>query len=53
VECFKKLQGVEDSDFIKWHDEQVEYLTNLKKEPRKDVLYIEYVEALEKLEKAE
>lgn len=53
VAHFKSIHGFEDADFIKWHAEQLEYLTNLKDEPETDILKIEYVEALERLKKAE
>ncbi|KAF8574511.1 hypothetical protein K439DRAFT_1624262 [Ramaria rubella] len=53
VEQFKAIHGFEDTNFVKWHDEQLEYLKNLKDELERDVLQTDYVEALEKLAKAE
>ncbi|KAF8590864.1 hypothetical protein K439DRAFT_1644437 [Ramaria rubella] len=53
VEWFKAIHGFEDTDFVKWHDEQLEYLKNLKDELERDVLQTDYVKALEKLAKAE
>lgn len=53
LDMFKQLHGITDSDFVKWHEEQISYLKSLKKEPEEDVLRVEYFMALSKLEKAE
>ncbi|KAF8575083.1 hypothetical protein K439DRAFT_1305537, partial [Ramaria rubella] len=53
VNAFKAQFGLVDEDFIKWCQEQISYLNNLKVGPLEDVLQVEYVNALQKLTKAE
>lgn len=43
---------VED-DFVKWQQEELDYLKSLRKELDYDVLVVAYVEALEALKKAQ
>ncbi|KAF8592325.1 hypothetical protein K439DRAFT_1610152 [Ramaria rubella] len=46
VEAYKARFGLKDEDFVKWHDEQVEYLNNLKDEPQEDMFQIQCNEML-------
>ncbi|KAF8591223.1 hypothetical protein K439DRAFT_1644435 [Ramaria rubella] len=53
VNAFKAEFGLVDEDFIKWCQEQILYLNNLKVEPLEDILQVEYIDALQMLAKAE
>ncbi|KAF8589382.1 hypothetical protein K439DRAFT_1612816 [Ramaria rubella] len=46
VEAYSAHFGLKDEDFVKWHDEQVEYLNNLKDEPQEDMFQIQCIEML-------
>ncbi|KAG1726020.1 uncharacterized protein EDB91DRAFT_1086933 [Suillus paluster] len=49
LEEFKSWKSLADQDFIQWHQEEVEFLSNLAIEPPSDVLAVAYIEELEKL----
>ncbi|KAG1856478.1 hypothetical protein F4604DRAFT_1590377 [Suillus subluteus] len=53
LEEFKSRKLLADQDFVQWHQEEVEFLSNLAIEPPSDVLAVAYVEELEKLRLAE
>jgi hypothetical protein len=52
IEAFKAAYGFKDDDFLKWHQEESEYLAACKMEPIVDTMKVSYVEALKKLESA-
>ena len=47
------MPGLADEDFIKWREEESQYLRNLRVEPEYDVQVVSYVEALEAVKKAQ
>ncbi|KAF8513285.1 hypothetical protein JB92DRAFT_228676 [Gautieria morchelliformis] len=49
VEAFKDAHGFTNGDFVSWRDEEFTYLSNLTKRLPKDMMKVEYVEALKKL----
>jgi hypothetical protein len=53
IERFKQTFGYQDDDFLRWRDEEIEYLSNLSREPEHDILATAYVEALQTLHHAE
>lgn len=53
LEEFKCRKSLTDQDFIQWHQEEAEFLSNSAVEPPSDVLAVAYVEELEKLHLAE
>jgi hypothetical protein len=53
VERFKAVFHVEDSDFESWRQEELNYLENLSKEPKRDAEVVSYVEALVALDNAQ
>jgi hypothetical protein len=50
---FKRAQNISDTDFVKWRNEEYEYLSQVAVEPASDVVAVAYVELLEKLRFAE
>jgi len=51
IEQFKAATGFGDDDFNKWPAEELVYLQNLRTEPAADTLAMDYVEALQNVEK--
>ena len=51
IELFKSAHGFTDSTFDEWHQEELQYLQSIVKEPENDVQAMEYVDALQNLEK--
>ena len=46
------MPGLADEDFVKWKEEESQYLRSLRQEPEYDVQVVAYVEALEAVKKA-
>ncbi|KAG1773754.1 hypothetical protein EV702DRAFT_975688 [Suillus placidus] len=60
IECYsveleelKQCKDLVDADFLKWRDEESEYLGQVATEPTADTIAVAYVENLEKLKHAE
>lgn len=53
LEEFKQRKELADADFVKWRDEEFEYLGQVATEPTADAIAVAYVERLEKLKLAE
>jgi hypothetical protein len=54
IEALKAtIPGLIEEDFVKWRQEELDYLKKLQVEPEYDTQVIAYVEALEALAKAE
>jgi hypothetical protein len=54
IEALKAIvPGLADEDFIKWREEELEYLKNMQEELEYDTLMVAYVEALQALKKAQ
>ncbi|KAG2150766.1 hypothetical protein DEU56DRAFT_869106 [Suillus clintonianus] len=53
IEEFKQRKDLVDADFLKWRDEESEYLGQVATEPTADAIAVAYVENLEKLKHAE
>ena len=54
IEALKAtIPGLVEEDFVKWQQEELDYLKNLQVEPEYDTQVVAYVEALEALAKAE
>jgi hypothetical protein len=53
LEEFKQCKELVDTDFLKWRDEESEYLGQVATEPMADAIAVAYVEQLEKLKLAE
>jgi len=51
IEQFKVATGFSDDDFNKWLAEELVYLQSLQMEPAADMLAMDYVEALQNVEK--
>ena len=47
------MPGLSDEDFVKWREEELQYLRSLKQEPEYDTQVVAYVEALEAVKKAQ
>jgi hypothetical protein len=47
------IPGLADEDFLKWREEELQYLRSLRLEPGYDVKVVAYVEALEAVKKAQ
>jgi hypothetical protein len=47
------MPGLSDEDFVKWREEELQYLRSLRQEPEYDVQVVAYVEALEAVKKAQ
>lgn len=47
------MPGLADEDFVKWREEELQYLQSLQVEPEYDVQVVAYVEALEAVKKAQ
>ena len=47
------MPGLADEDFVKWREEESQYLRSLRQEPEYDMQVVAYVEALEAVKKAE
>ena len=47
------MPGLSDEDFVKWREEELQYLKSLKQEPEYDMQVVAYVEALEAVRKAQ
>ncbi|KAG2743374.1 hypothetical protein P692DRAFT_201841821 [Suillus brevipes Sb2] len=50
---FKRAQNISYADFVKWRNEEYEYLSQVAVEPASDAVAVAYVELLEKLRFAE
>ncbi|KAG2745373.1 hypothetical protein P692DRAFT_20651062, partial [Suillus brevipes Sb2] len=53
LEEFKQRKDLVDADFLKWRDEESEYLGQVATEPTADTIAVAYVENFEKLKHAE
>ncbi|KAG1726654.1 hypothetical protein EDB19DRAFT_1643359, partial [Suillus lakei] len=53
LEEFKQCKDLVGADFLKWQDEESEYLGRVATEPTADTIAVAYVENLEKLKHAE
>ncbi|KAG1788605.1 hypothetical protein EV424DRAFT_1356054 [Suillus variegatus] len=53
LEEFKQRKELADADFVKWRDEEFEYLGQVATEPTADAIAVAYVERLKKLKLAE
>lgn len=47
------MPGLSDEDFVKWREEELQYLRSLRWEPEYDMQIVAYVEALKAVKKAE
>jgi hypothetical protein len=47
------MPGLADEDFVKWKEEESQYLRSLRLEPEYDMQVVAYVEALEAVKKAQ
>jgi hypothetical protein len=47
------LPGLADEDFVKWREEELQYLQSLRHEPEYDAKVVAYVEALEAVKKTQ
>lgn len=47
------MPGLSDEDFVKWREEELQYLKSLRQEPEYDMQVVAYVEALEAVRKAQ
>ena len=47
------MPGLADEDFVKWREEELEYLQSLRQEPEYDTKVVVYVEALEAVKKSQ
>ena len=47
------MPGLANEDFVKWREEELQYLKSLQVEPEYDVRVVAYVEALEAVKKAQ
>ena len=54
VEALKAtIPNITEDDFLKWRQEELDYLQNLQVEPEYDAQVVAYVESLEALRKAQ
>jgi hypothetical protein len=51
INKFKLAHNIEDAEFEQWRTEELEYLQNIRTESLSDAMAMEYVEALQNLEK--
>ena len=47
------MPGLADEDFVKWREEELEYLQSLRQEPEYDTKVVAYVEVLEAVKKSQ
>ncbi|KAH7917652.1 hypothetical protein BV22DRAFT_1108532 [Leucogyrophana mollusca] len=53
LDNFKRDKNLTDEDFVRWKDEELQYLENSAKEPEYNTMAVKYVDELQKLRYAE